>query len=188
MVITYIIAFAIWCMVVAVLLVMWIRSRKSVIAGKPVLRQTARISLLPQLFVMGVLAAAFILLVKPVWLAVCLSGMVYLALSFTLERCIPRHHRRGMLLCKQGSYIKAIEAFQKSYDFFCRHAWIDKYRYLTLLSASKASYTEMALVNIAFCYVKLKDVTLAIEYYQRTLVLFPDSEMAKGALKIILNS
>ena len=57
---------------------------------------------------------------------------------------------------------EAINEFQKSYDFFEKNQWVDKYRYLTLLTASKSSYREMALNNIAFstlCSLSLKTFT-----------------------------
>lgn len=181
----WMIASIIWVIVVAGLLCIWMKRRKSRTAGKPILCQTAWISVFPQFFVMGVLVAGFMLFVKPFWLSLYLGVMAYLVIHFTLEGCIPHNHRKGMLLCKQGNYVQAIEEFKKSYHFFCRHTWIDKYRYLTLLSSSKVSYTEMALMNIVFCYAQLNDVKLAKEYCQKTLEYFPDSETAKSTLNMI---
>lgn len=152
---------------------------------KPVVRQTAWPALVPQFSIMGVLAFVFTLFVKPFLLALCLAMTTYLAISLGLECFIPHNHRKGVLLCKQGNFAQAIEEFKKSYVFFCRHAWIDKYRYVTLLSSSKNSYTEMALINIGFCYVQCNNVKLAKEYYQKALELFPDSKTAKGALDMI---
>ena len=40
-------------------------------------------------------------------------------------------------------------------EFFKRYNWIDKYRFVVLLSLSRISYTEMALANIAFCHGQL---------------------------------
>ena len=100
-------------------------------------------------------------------------------------RSIPRNHRRGMKLFKTGQYIQAISEFQKSYEFFMKHAWIDKYRYFVLLSSSRISYTEMSLLNTAFCYTQIGQGALAKEYYEKTLAQFPDSEMAKSALRML---
>lgn len=154
-------------------------------SGKPIVRQRAWQSMFPQFFILGLLIIVFILFVKPPLLAICLGVIVYWAIHFILEFCIPHNHRKGILLCKKGNYVHAIEEFKKSYNFFCRHAWIDKYRYLTLQSSSRASYTEMALINIAFCYIQSNNIKLAKEYYQKALELFPDSEMAKGALNML---
>ncbi|MDO4275635.1 MAG: tetratricopeptide repeat protein [Eubacteriales bacterium] len=154
-------------------------------SGKPVVRQIAWLSIVPQLFIMGILVLIFHLFVKPFKSALILAMIIYLAVSLILRRCVPHHHRKGILLYQQGNYEKAIEEFRKSYDFFCRHTWIDKYRCITLLSSSRTSYTEMALLNIAFCYTQSNNAKLSKEYYQRVLELFPKSEMAKSALNMI---
>ena len=181
----WMIALIIWIIIVAVFLCAWIRLRKSRTAGKPILRQTAWTSVFLQFFIMGVLAAGFMLFVKPYWLSFCLGVTAYLVIHFILEGCIPHNHRKGLLLCKQGNYGQAIEEFKKSYHFFCRHPWIDQYRYLALLSSSKVSYTEMALMNIVFCYAQLNDAALAKAYCQKTLEYFPDSQTAKSTLNMI---
>ena len=62
---------------------------------------------------------------------------------------------------------------------------IDKYRYITLLSSSRISYTEMSLINIAYCYVQIGYREKTKQYYEKALALFPDNEMAKRALNII---
>lgn len=154
-------------------------------SGKPVVRQIAWLSIVPQLFIMGILVLIFHSFVKPFKSALILAMVTYLAVSLILRSCVPHHHRKGILLYKQGNYVKAIEEFKKSYNFFCRHTWIDKYRCITLLSSSRSSYTEMALLNIAFCYAQAKNAKLSKEYYQKVLEFFPESEMAKSALNMI---
>ena len=72
-----------------------------------------------------------------------------------------------------------------SYGFFNKKQWIDKYRFIILLSASRISYKEMALLNIAFCYGQLGDGKRSREFYEKTLTEFPDSEMAKTALNML---
>ncbi len=155
---------------------------------KPIIRKIAWISLFPQLTVMGILMFAFSLFIRPISIDVFLGAVTYLLFSIVLERGIAHNHRKGISLSKVGNYAQAIEEFKKSYDLFCRHSWINKYRYITLLSSSRYSYTEMALVNLAFCYVQSGNIELAKQYYQKTLKLFPDNEMAKIALNAIISS
>ncbi len=62
---------------------------------------------------------------------------------------------------------------------------MDKLRFITLLSASRISYTEMALLNIAFCYSQLGDVVAMKLYYQKAAEEFQSSETAKQALRVI---
>jgi TolA-binding protein len=54
-----------------------------------------------------------------------------------------------------------------------------------MMSPSAISYREMALVNIAFSVSQLGQGTDAKEYYQRALDEFPNSAMAKAALRLI---
>ena len=53
------------------------------------------------------------------------------------------------------------------------------------MTPSAFSYTEMALVNIAYCYVQLGDISHGKDYYQQTLARFPNNKMALEALNLI---
>ena len=148
----------------------------------PIVRQVAWLSLLPQ-FALIVCIIVFARLIG--FRNYVLAGaIIYLAISFLLRFGIPFHHRKGIALFKKGAFVDAIPFFEKSYDFFKRNVWIDKYRYITLLSSSRASYTEMALLNIAFCYGQSGDGKRSKEYYKKTLSEFPDSEIAKASLRM----
>jgi tetratricopeptide (TPR) repeat protein len=152
---------------------------------KPIVRQTAWVSLLPHLILLALLMYVFSLFIQSFNMAVLSASASYLVISFTLRYTIPRNHRRGIVLFKADKYPQAIEEYKKSYEFFRKHAWIDKYRFITLLSSSRISYTEMALNNIAYCYAQTGNAELAKQYYQKTLDLFPDSALAKSALNMI---
>ena len=90
-----------------------------------------------------------------------------------------------MGLFKRKSFQDAIHEFQKSYEFFKKYKWIDTYRSIILLSPSRISYTEMALLNIAFCYGQTGEGQKSREYYERILQEFPESEMARSALNML---
>jgi hypothetical protein len=79
----------------------------------------------------------------------------------------------------------AIPHFESSYAFFSAHQWIDRFRSVILMSPSAASYREMALVNVAFCYSQLGHGTEAKSVYERALREFPGSPVASSALKLI---
>lgn len=154
-------------------------------SGKPFIRQTAWVSLIPQLLFMALLCVIYVSLMESVLFAVYLALITYLIISFVLRFSIPHNHRKGIALTKANKYENAIEEFEKSYAFFSKHNWVDKYRFITMLSSTKISYLEMALVNIAFCYTQIGDGKSAKEYYLKTLEQFPDSEIAKASLKVI---
>lgn len=149
----------------------------------PIFKQTAWISAIPQLIVMAI----FIL----TWRAtgqkdfILYGAISYLAVSFSLRWIIPIDHRRGISHVRKQEFEAAIPHFQKSYDFFKEKEWIDKNRYLTLLSSSKMSYREMALINLAFCYGQVGNGTKSLETYHQTLNEFPDCIMAQQAIKLL---
>jgi tetratricopeptide (TPR) repeat protein len=149
----------------------------------PTVRQVAWVSMIPQFLFMGLLFTGYYLAGQKEFIVY--GAATYLIISFLLRYSIPTHHRAGMNLVKHKNYKDAIPYFIKSYDFFSKHAWVDKYRYITLLSSSLMCYREMALNNIAFCYGQIGEGLLAEEYYLRTLSEYPNNEMAKAALNLI---
>ncbi|WP_152425279.1 tetratricopeptide repeat protein [Nafulsella turpanensis] len=113
------------------------------------------------------------------------GAATYLGVSFMLRTLVPSDHRKGMSLIRKEKYNEAINYFEKSYSFFKQNDWVDKYRYLTLLSSTRLSYKEMALNNIAFCYGQVGDGGKAREYYEKTLNEFPESGIAKAGLRLL---
>lgn len=149
----------------------------------PTVRPIAWISVVLQLTLMGLLILLWYQLKadNPFFN----GALTYLILSFALRTLIPHNHKAGMTLVKQEKYLDAISHFKNSYDFFKRYEWLDKYRYLTLLSSAKMSYKEMALNNIAFCFGQMGDRTKSKEYYELTLQEFPNSGMARAGLNML---
>lgn len=149
----------------------------------PVVKQIAWVSLIPQLTLLAGMIALSQYMGLP---GHVITGVVfYLILSFALRFGIPFHHRKGMSLFKKRLFAEAIPCFENSYDFFKRHQWLDTYRYITMLSSSQISYTEMALLNMAFCYGQSGDGEKSRTFYEKTLDEFPDSEMAKASLNMM---
>ena len=149
----------------------------------PTIRQTAWISVIPQFLFMGLLLLVFHQISPKN--AVLFGATTYLSISYILRSFIPKSHRKGLSLYKNNQYLEGIKSFQESYNFFNQNNYLDKYRYLLLLSSSKMGYKEMALNNIAFGYSQIGDGKKAKEYYERLLVEFPKNEIAKAALKMI---
>ena len=103
-------------------------------------------------------------------------------LWYLIRGFVAKNHKHGMDLVKQDKYAEAIPYFFDSYKIFTKYSWIDKYRYF-LISTSKMSFREMDLNNIAFCYGQIGDKENSIKYYKQTLDEFPDSGLAKAALR-----
>ena len=110
---------------------------------------------------------------------------IYLVYSFGSRQIISSEHRKGMRLLRKHSFHDAIQCFEKSYAFFQRHPWVDKFRSVVLMSCSSMSYREMALINLAFCYVQIGNGEEAKKYYQQALQEFPKNGMANIALSFI---
>ena len=148
-----------------------------------VVRQIAWLALIPQFL--------FALLLIFIWHQLRVPDppfyglLSYLVISFSLRTLIPRHHNKGMKLVKKDMFEEAIVSFEKSYRFFSVNSWIDKYRFITLLSSSAMSYREMSLSNIGLCYAQLGDDEKAREYFRKTLDEFPKSELARKGLNLI---
>lgn len=116
---------------------------------------------------------------------IMIGAIVFAALSIVLQAVIARSHKKGMRAIKRNDFEAGIGYFQDSADFFTRNSWIDKYRAITMLSASKMSYREMALCNIAFCYSQTMQAEKAKALYEQILQEFPDNGIAYYSLNSI---
>jgi hypothetical protein len=118
-------------------------------SGIPIVRQVSWPAALPQLAALAAAVTIGYLLVGRD--GIFPGAFAYLAYSIGSRLLIPRDHRAGIKLGRKQQFEQAIPKFQASFDFFNRHAWIDRFRSIVLMSPSAASYREMALANIAFC-------------------------------------
>jgi len=156
-------------------------------ASTPTFRQISWPLVIPQMLVMAGIIAVLYAIFKPAsWeRPVALGAAIYLLYSYGSRTLLTRSQRQGMELARQKRYKDAIAKFEDSYRFFSQYAWIDRFRSFVLMTPSAISYREMALINIAYCYVQLKNLNKAKAYYQQTLTQFPNSERAKVSLQSI---
>jgi tetratricopeptide (TPR) repeat protein len=152
-------------------------------SGLPTIKQTAWISLLIQLLVLGIFIA--ILYFAGVNEPILFGFIVFLFIVIVLRMLIPRAHRQGIAMYKRRKFAEAIPFFEQSYKFFISHKWVDDFRFLMVFSSSRICCREMALVNIAFCYAQVGNRDKSKEYYHKALTEFPESEIAKTALKLM---
>jgi hypothetical protein len=138
-----------------------------------------------QLAVLGAcLAIAFLVTREPSSAALWGAGsfLVYSQLS---KLIVLRHHRAGIKELRARQFEAAIPHFHRSYAFLAAHPWLDRFRAITFLSASKAPYRELALVNIAYSLVQLDRLSEAKDAYQRVQVEVPDSPHPGAVLKLL---
>jgi len=110
--------------------------------------------------------------------------LAYLVLAALIRLLLTSHQRRGMHYAREGRLELAVPEFQKSYEFFHRHAWLDEMRYIFLLSTSRVSYREMGLLNLAYCDLWADRGEDAVRTYLRTIEEFPDSGLAWTGIKL----
>lgn len=139
----------------------------------PIIRNTNYLYFIPQAAILLIIIFSFKLLGIIHYNLLGIS--IYFLLSSYLKILIPKWHRKGIFLLKKGKLDLAILSFQRSYNFFKKNAWIDQYRAFTLFSTSKDSYTEMALMNIIYCFEQLGDKKMARKYHSLLKEQFPEN-------------
>lgn len=152
-------------------------------SGTPLIRQINWLALAIQLCVFVGLVYFF------QWLQVGAPSLMaiatYLVVVYFLRFFLAQYHRYGMLFLKKNEFESAIPYFESSYEYFQEKPWLDRFRAVFLLSSSRISYREMALVNIAYCYSQLGDTDNAKASYKRALQEFPESEIARAGLQAV---
>jgi len=148
----------------------------------PVIHQIAWVSLFLQLLIMAIFVAAatFLGVPKP-YVAATLA---YIVVALIVRLFLTSHHRRGMHHAREGRMDLAIAEFQKSYEFFHRHAWLDEMRYIFLLSTSRTCYREMGLLNMAYCDLWQDRGEDAVRTYLRCVEEFTNSGLAWTGIKL----
>jgi len=149
----------------------------------PVIKETAWLSLIPHLLVIS----TFMVLASAAGMGIhaLIGAGVYISLSVVLKKTLARYHQRGMAYLENREFAEALNKFELSYHVFSRYRWIDKWRYIILLSSSRMCFKEMALLNMAYCKAQLGLEEKARELYKRTLAEFPASAMARAAIQVL---
>jgi tetratricopeptide (TPR) repeat protein len=148
----------------------------------PIIREIAWISVVPQLLFMALLLAASFAIFAERPTALAMGAGTYLVLSRGLKAILGKHQARGVKLLRADKFDEAIVEFRRSYAFFSAHSWLDRWRYLTLLSSSSYSYRELALCNVAFAQLQMSKVSEALETYRRAVAEFPGCELAHRSI------
>ena len=149
----------------------------------PVVHQERWLGYLP--LVILYVAILIPLAARNVWHPEAVAFGVVLSLRLILWKVVGWSHRRGMSLVKKERWADAVPCFERSYEFFTKHRWVDRWRALTMLSASKMEYRELALVNLAFCHAQLGESAVARTYYRLALTEYPQNKMARMALRLM---
>ncbi|MBN2439766.1 MAG: tetratricopeptide repeat protein [Spirochaetales bacterium] len=149
----------------------------------PIVKQINIVSILLQLSLIAILIFVFYQIDKENYMLY--SFGIFIVLTIILRYSIPHYHRKGVAFYKKGNFEQALPCFEASYLFFKKYRWIDKYRFITILSSSRISYTEMALLNKAFCLGQIGKKDESIKTYKQVLEEFPNSKIAESTLRMM---
>lgn len=149
----------------------------------PIVKQINILSIFVQILLLSIISFGFYQIDKTNYIFYSLG--TFFILMLILRYLVPRDHRKGVSLYKKQCFSEAIPYFEKSYLFFTSHNCLDKYRFITMLSSSKISYTEMALLNKAFCLGQVGKKDESIAAYKKVLDEFSDSKIAESALRMM---
>lgn len=112
------------------------------------------------------------------------AGLYWLACG-VMRRFFANDQRLGMRAYRASKFEEAVGHFKNSYDFFTKHPWLDRYRFLLLGTSSVNPYRTISLCNMAFCEAQLGHGNRAIELYEEALKLTPDCAIAQVALRML---
>jgi hypothetical protein len=98
---------------------------------------------------------------------------------------MPRSVYTSTELIGQAEFNKTIPFLDNSIEYFNKHAWIDQYRILLMISSSKGSIKESLICNKAVCLLRNGNVKESKALYNRVLEEFPHSNLASSMLNII---
>lgn len=150
----------------------------------PVVRELSWPKVFPQVLALGLSISIAYWFVRD-RSAVMWGAIGYVICSYGSRYLVLRDHRAGIKATRAGEHEGAIQHFLASYEFFSSHPWIDRWRSVLLMSASGASYREMALINVAFCQAQLGRRDQARDMYTRVAAEFPGSPIATAALNLL---
>ena len=143
----------------------------------PVIRNTNYYYYIPQIAILFFII--YILYSLDVSHYLLLGISLYFLLSIYLKVLIPKWHRKGVYYLRKGELQAAILAFQKSYQYFQKYSWVDQYRAFTLFSTSQLSYSEMALMNIIYCYEQMGDKKNTRKYLKILRNQYPENKFSQ---------
>jgi tetratricopeptide (TPR) repeat protein len=111
---------------------------------------------------------------------------LYLAITIPLKRLLlPASLYESVKLIKQENFEDAIPFIQEDVDYFTKKAWIDKFRFLLMISSSKRTFREMSLCNMAYCLLQIGNVKESKALYEEILIQYPENIIAKAGLNNI---
>jgi hypothetical protein len=99
-----------------------------------------------------------------------------------LPRILFKQCSLGITALNNFDRTKALEHFQKFYDFTIRHSFMDRHRQWIPFLGTVWSYREIAMINLAATHKKMGNVNEAMKIYHDIISEFPENVIARDAI------
>ena len=113
------------------------------------------------------------------------ATVIYFILKTLLQRRAKSFQGAGLKLMAEERYLEAAAMFEAGYRYFSERRWMDRYRAISMLDHTGMDWREMMLANMATNLAMAGDRERAIELYKKCLELYPESRLAKPALRFL---
>ena len=112
--------------------------------------------------------------------------ITYLIIWYGLRTmAFPKDVHKSIRLIKEEKFGEAIPYIERSIEFYDKHSWIDKYRFLLMVSSSKRGIRESSICNLGFCLLQTGQVKAAKKVYEEVLRQYPENTVAQVQLRTI---
>ncbi|HMH10746.1 MAG TPA: tetratricopeptide repeat protein, partial [Candidatus Nitrosopolaris rasttigaisensis] len=112
--------------------------------------------------------------------------ITYLIIWYGLRTmAFPKDVHKSIRFIKEEKFGEAIPYIERSIEFYNKHSWIDKYRFLLMVSSSKRGMRESSICNLGFCLLQTGQVNAAKEVYEDVLRQYPQNTVAIIQLRTI---
>lgn len=109
----------------------------------------------------------------------------YFILKILLQWRAKSFQKEGLKLMAEERYREAADTFEAGYEYFSERRWKDRYRAISMLDHTGMEWREIMLANTATNLAMAGERTRAIVLYQHCLELYPESRLAKPALRLL---
>jgi len=147
-------------------------------------QETTPIALVPRLVIIVILCLALYQYDQRIFFVY--AFFIYLIVSYLIKfLLIPGSTFTGVSLMRQDKYEEAISFIEKDIHYFTERAWIDKFRFVLMISTSSRSFREISLCNKAYCLLQMERVKECTALYESVLAQYPGNVVARSQLNTI---
>jgi tetratricopeptide (TPR) repeat protein len=147
-------------------------------------QETVWLAIIPHIIVIGILCMVYYQWDRRNYFV--FGFITYLIIWYGLRTmAFPKEVHKSIRLIKEEKFGEAIPYIERSIEFYNKHLWIDKYRFLLMVSSSKRGIRESSICNLGFCLLQIGQVKAAKEVYEDILRQYPENTVAIIQLRTI---